>query len=393
MVQLGVQREPEKVWAEDISIGNNKIYIVATLSDFKSHYAMVSPDQRHHHEMVLPDQPCHLYLDFDYTYAEHESPHSPETLENDKELFIAEIIGQICFYVEGLNEDEIDVVELDSSDSTKFSRHVHFRIKQGLIMFKTHEHCLEFIKRVPNCPSHIFDDSVYSRFRCFRLEGSTKIKCPTRILRIVSTGHVFEDTLIQHLYAPGKTCLLQFKVDKPKQDGKEKVWKSFPIPEAPNPEFLRRIIVGIGKGREQWGNKKIYPVNYTPETGVLCLGSQSKFCLQKGTLHRGNTVRFEVHLKERMPYFIQGCHSNNPRCVMINMDGESMHLWSDQILISSQDEDLTREILTAFAPADDTHTIAGTMINLFGSGIDAPCSSPTNSTETSNLNPGVHSNP
>jgi len=367
IAQLGntQPKEEEKVWAEDLSERNNKTYLVATVSDFKLFYDQQK--EKHFHEMILPDQPCHLYLDFDYAYSEHtapsETPEYPKTpehpenpkqqfeLEMEKELFIGEIIEQLCFHVEGLNEDDISVIELDSSDDSKYSRHVHFRIRNGLIMFRSYEHVHEFLKRVPNCPSDSFDWSVYSRYRTFRLEGSTKIKNPKRVLRIVTEGFTFEDTLIQHLYVPQKTCLLQFKLEKPKS----KTLLTFP-----NQELLGEIIGGITKIESKW--TKIQPLSFTPETGVLLLRSDSKFCLQKGTEHRSNHVNFYVYLKGKRPHFVQGCLSHNPRCVFLDIDDNVQRNYSAEIHFEGK---LADDIRAEFAP-DSINTIASTMVNLFG---------------------------
>ena len=209
-----------------------KGYVVTGYCKWLEDYKTISPDKRYAYEVVLPDVPCHLYVDIEAEFSSNDEIRDAiekRFVELMKELrrfmyysFIAspELLQQTKFIV------------LDSSKSTKFSKHSIVKIPN--VLFKNNYHCGAFIrkfqihiltkfgpketnpyfvfpenedKKSPEFKQFLIDMGVYTKGRDFRLlasykrAGNTK-KQKKRFLWLNDspnsmTDKQFFDTLIQ----------------------------------------------------------------------------------------------------------------------------------------------------------------------------------------------------
>jgi hypothetical protein len=323
-----------KIWARDLPGKGPKEYIVATIPEFVEFYN--KQEARHFHEVICRGQPCNLYMDFDWEYAKHDEKKTFDILRFEKASFVESVIEHLCATIEGLAEDEIEVIELDSSAVHKFSRHVILRMHGRL--FRNSHHCLAFLQRIPDQPK-CWDTTVYTDSHCLRLEGSSKPEEPKRVLVFIDSKFKFEDCLVQPLI---DAKLMDFKIEKPSENKVENF---------PNPELLKRIILAVQS--EKW--PAIYARKYSAESHKLLLCSKkAKFCLQLGREHHNNHVFFRVCLSDNPPFFYQSCPS--PYCVIYDESGQP-HQRKSQIMLF--DSVLEQEIVAEFTPETENDISEG----------------------------------
>jgi hypothetical protein len=185
-----------QVWSLESSSQDQgkRSYIVASNEAFWRRYRSMIPHNRHYYEVIRAGRPCHLY--FDLEYCRVANPQS----DGDQ------MVRTLCSEVRtALGESyfngrcpECRIVDLDSTTSRKFSRHVIVRISAAA--FSNNVHAGSFVHallsslasrradepliaalfvapkaseapRKPSAAANVcfVDTSVYTRNRCFRL--------------------------------------------------------------------------------------------------------------------------------------------------------------------------------------------------------------------------------
>eukprot|EP00127_Corallochytrium_limacisporum_P001847 Clim_evm2s88 gene=Clim_evmTU2s88 len=202
-----------KIFSEESSKGEGKrCFIVTSYDKFWEVYSGLSPDRRCHYELIQEGQPCKLYLDLEYSLELNPALQNGMSIALDLCKFILDEL-QTLYEIEDTLEDCL--ILLDSSSATKFSAHAVFNLRNhcfadnaqvGAFMqyigyqvskateSKPSHPFRRFIVRAPGHSDElqatqfsdvdvvtpglqdvpIFDPSVYSRNRNFRLYLSTK---------------------------------------------------------------------------------------------------------------------------------------------------------------------------------------------------------------------------
>ena len=153
----------------------------------------MDPQIRHHYEVIQEGSPCHIYFDLEFNAKLNQKRDADEMVDTLVAVTFSAL--QDKYSIEGQEEW---IIELDSSNEEKFSRHLIIRIPKTA--FKDNSHVGAFISEIcsriaaqraanPNLDKlyitkdssgaepadQLFvDTAVYSRNRCFRLAFSSK---------------------------------------------------------------------------------------------------------------------------------------------------------------------------------------------------------------------------
>ena len=110
-----------KIFSFESAITGKRRFLVSQTNEFLSRYTNIEAKHRHVYEIIREGYPCRLYFDIEF-YC----PSNP-TLNGD--MLCARWVAIICwrlFEIYGLAVGPEHVVELDSSTTDKFSRHLVF---------------------------------------------------------------------------------------------------------------------------------------------------------------------------------------------------------------------------------------------------------------------------
>lgn len=122
-----------------------KWYVVCGYDTWWKCYIDTKPEYRYAYEVILPELECHLYVD-----AEVELSCNSQSLEFYNKLF-KELLIELRYFMNRWhiapreNLDKLDIVFLDSSKPTKFSKHCIIKIPES--KFKNNYHCGAFIRQ------------------------------------------------------------------------------------------------------------------------------------------------------------------------------------------------------------------------------------------------------
>ncbi|KAK9847912.1 hypothetical protein WJX84_003322 [Apatococcus fuscideae] len=161
--------------------------MAASYGRFWDQYELLNPLERHHYEIIREGLPCHLYLDLEYQVAYNPTADGDGMIQQ-----LLRCIRSALKDMFGLELDHSWVYELDSSSSTKFSRHLIIRIPGMAFCSNIHAGCLvaralEIAasdgESLPDLQIHqdpdgkqasFVDTGVYTRNRAMRLIHSSK---------------------------------------------------------------------------------------------------------------------------------------------------------------------------------------------------------------------------
>lgn len=216
------------LFARDITATGIKDYICSGYNTFWNTFFVknlqnallpVNLSTLNFYEIILPDLPCHLYVDSEVFLANNgnDKLHIEKIHKEFKEEIILFMIKKK--YIE--SENDVLIMELDSSNDKKISIHYIFKIikcnnsnDNAVIvtkMFKNNFHCGEFIHQFEdemfrkhgsdirhnkfffnpekmekgpgrNDKTPIYDPGVYTTYRVFRTYGSSKFGSVARPL-------------------------------------------------------------------------------------------------------------------------------------------------------------------------------------------------------------------
>lgn len=345
----------------------SKAYIVTGYVKWWENYSTIAPEKRYAYEVVLPDMPCHLYVDLEAEFSSN-----PE-LKDKIEVRFLELLNELKQFMYNMYVasskllDKTRFVILDSSKSTKFSKHCIVKIPQ--VLFKNNYHCGALIrrfqihilnkygpketnpyfvfpenedKRDPQFKQFLIDMGVYTKGRDFRLLGSYKRAGNTdsnkkkRFLWLYDNPGVlndtgFFDTLIQFQPKPSTIKYLVSHIIDTVNGG---------VPVSSS----LRTVAPLGENYSEWGNvlettgnsvvsfvetssmssnnnKRIKPSNITPCPSKLVQGIArmitNKYKIEiTGFQRRGNVLFYNTNyhgckIKSNVTKSAGSTHSKN----------------------------------------------------------------------------------
>lgn len=175
------RQRPVAVALEERRTGKRR-YMALRWSEFCELYLRLPATQRHFYELIRESAPVRLYFDLEYALSDANSRVDGEALVRT----VLSAAAAMLFRLYGLLLEGRHVLQLDSSSSAKFSRHLVVHLPGGRL-FRDNRHCGSFCRRLVaefrqrllvTLPSGelgtVVDTSVYSRNRLFRLYLSSK---------------------------------------------------------------------------------------------------------------------------------------------------------------------------------------------------------------------------
>ncbi|CAM9340616.1 unnamed protein product, partial [Ectocarpus fasciculatus] len=94
-------------------------FVAAEVSEFVRRYSTIAPLERHVYEIIREGYPCRIYLDLEYA--------KDYNINANGEEMVRKVVRMLCwklYELFGLVVGPRDIVDLDSSNEKKFSRHV-----------------------------------------------------------------------------------------------------------------------------------------------------------------------------------------------------------------------------------------------------------------------------
>lgn len=321
-------------------------FIVAHPEVYWWHYKEKPPEEKCSYEVIPENSPCWLYLDLEYLIELNplcNGPRMTRTLIDIIRVYLLTHYHLLC--------DRNNFLILDSTSSTKFSRHVIFTMKD--MAFKNNSHVGKFIKTICNdimlylksdAQSHgilsqfnkadieemfvetkhgqklFVDSGVYTKNRQFRIYLSTKWGKQSYLTVSPDCMHntvnkcrdkelgIFLDSLIS--YFPNKQNLILLEFFN-RSDVKAQLYSKTPTQFnrkddnqiSPYPEIDKYISSLIEPG-------KIRIVKYSDKTKILRYEIYgNRYCENIGRYHKSNNVYWIVDLNKKKIY--QKCHDED----------------------------------------------------------------------------------
>ena len=184
--QCGYSPSQLGVFAKDLGPGGAKEFIVDTVAGMAMKGSTGGPHNLY--EIFAEMRPCWLYFDVEFAKACNEQIDPANVTAS----FYAEF-SEFCTSVLGTSPGMDDIVELDASSSSKYSKHVIVKSlaltnnrRARIIVTKfvswlrdRKSRCIGrasdlFVLHASGTETTVIDTSVYSRHRCFRLLWSSK---------------------------------------------------------------------------------------------------------------------------------------------------------------------------------------------------------------------------
>ncbi|XP_025271001.1 DNA-directed primase/polymerase protein [Camponotus floridanus] len=321
-------------------------FVVAHPEVYWWYYKAKPQEERSSYEVIPKDSPCWLYLDLEYLVELNplcNGSRMTKTLIDIIRVYLLTHYHLLC--------DRNNFLILDSTSSTKFSRHVIFTMKD--MAFKDNLHVGKFIKTIYNdimlylnsdTQSHgilsqfnkadieellvetnhgkklFVDNGVYTKNRQFRLYLSTKwgkqsyltvsadcIHNPVNKCKEKELG-VFLDSLIS--YFPNKQNLILLEFFN-RSDVKTQLYSKIPIQYnnmddnqiSPYPEIDEYVSNLVDPG-------KIRIAKYSDKTKILRYEIYgNRYCENIGRCHKSNNIYWIVDLNKKKMY--QKCHDED----------------------------------------------------------------------------------
>ena len=129
------------VVSEELSNDGKRHFIVASFDEFWRRYRKLPKKKRNFYEVIPEGQLCRLYFDLEFYKSENPDLQGSDVLDT--------FIHLVCFYLRekfGISCNRGDIIDLDSSTSDKFSRHLIFHMSESL--FCNNIECGNFVKYI-----------------------------------------------------------------------------------------------------------------------------------------------------------------------------------------------------------------------------------------------------
>lgn len=372
-----------------------KEFVVASYEQFWERYAATPAADRNYYEVNVRGVPCHLHVDAEFSRELNPSV-TPERERWLEETLFARCTSLLVELGVAAAPQDVTYHTLEASNAKKFSRHYIVKVRGRC--FRNNLHCGAFMRRLANrlvaefgdedtvgqptsfffqtlhldpqrkgetllTQELLFDLCVYTKYRQFRLYGSTKRAGAFRPLVLVGENpqryelrrETFLELLIQRVL-PGTLvydCLEETTGEEPastshkyffrtdakyasqqqhQQKGGGRI-RSFnlglggakvkvgshtvPIERASQPcTFLEELAscmenlwcISAGGGE----SPQLYGCAYNAEHDSLYFKSRSKACSVAGREHASNHIGFRVDLRAKR--FYQSCFDAEPPC-------------------------------------------------------------------------------
>nr|XP_016432375.1 PREDICTED: DNA-directed primase/polymerase protein-like isoform X3 [Nicotiana tabacum] len=348
-----------RVFSYQDHVNGQRRFLVSTYKEFWRRYETMNPKFRHHYEVIQEGLPCHLYFDLEFNKRENAAKNGDEMVDLLIQVIFDAVKEKYC--LEG-NDDW--VVELDSSNEEKFSRHLIIRFPNAA--FKDNLHAGAFVTEICSrisslsetdgrfrnlfvskdsssidIPCQLFvDKAVYSRNRCFRLALSSKAGKSSVLLpsgrfkcKDMTKEEVFMASLICNIDADCEKlliCKMDLDCVKALQFDTEST-KSFQLHSGVSLDFdlnactsdpSRTYLMGKSpfpsldmfvESVASIGNipGKIRSWYWFSEYALMVYSmSRNRYCERIGRQHKSNHVIYVVDLRRAVYY--QKCH--DPDC-------------------------------------------------------------------------------
>jgi len=133
---------PLKVFSFESGIDGRRRFLVASVEEFWLRYIKLAPIVRHFYEVIREDTPVLLYFDLEFA----RNPHMNANVDGDQLVgLLLYKVSQALFRIHGIRGLSYkNVIHLDSSTSTKFSRHLVIHLPNGE-MFRDVAHVKAFV--------------------------------------------------------------------------------------------------------------------------------------------------------------------------------------------------------------------------------------------------------
>ncbi|KAL3351955.1 hypothetical protein AABB24_020182 [Solanum stoloniferum] len=349
-----------RVFSYQDHVNGQRRFLVSTYKEFWRRYKTMNPKFRHHYEVIQEGLPCHLYFDLEFNKRENADKNEDEMVD----LLIQVIFDAVKekYSLEGNNDW---VVELDSSNAEKFSRHLIIRFPKAA--FKDNSHAGAFVTEIcsrissisehdgrfrklfvskdsssTDIPFQLFvDKAVYSRNRCFRLALSSKAGKSSVLLpsgrfkcKDMSEEEVFMASLICNMDADFEKlliCTVDLDCMKALQFDTEST-RSFRQHSAVSLNFDLNACTSDDPSKTYLTGKSPFPYLDVFVESVASIGnipgkirswywfseyalmvysmSRNRFCERIGRQHKSNHVMYVVDLQRGVYY--QKCY--DPDC-------------------------------------------------------------------------------
>lgn len=176
------------VFALDLKKGAGaKTFVVAGFKAFWSRYSRASA-RRCHYEVIRPGMPCKFYMDIDVDFAE-----VPETF--DGQHIVSELRRIVALHFElllGIEQQDphVRVVELDSTNDKKFSRHIIWDLGAGRA-FASNADCGAFYRHIERYIIEHFGPPEQNRFWFTKNSKDAKVPTPMADATVYTTNRNF----------------------------------------------------------------------------------------------------------------------------------------------------------------------------------------------------------
>ncbi|KAI8614382.1 hypothetical protein BC830DRAFT_1127680 [Chytriomyces sp. MP71] len=331
-------------------------FLVTTLEGFWTKYCSLPAHERSYYEVIREHAPCKLYFDLEYAVEFNPRSDSGRMMKVFKQVVMDALLAKF-----DIKPASVDIVDLSSSSSTKFSRHLIFNIRNAF--WKSNAHVGAFVQQflrtirtehrelrtidsltsqqqsrlddlsclfinTENCSAIFVDEGVYSRNRNFRIVGSSKIGKGSHLLPHPSgsldmypnKSKYFIATLVAAVnWSPHSRILTTFAPmaattvpDKAIAASGKPPWSSVQLSESSlYPQIDAYIARWIDSNTQSRSRAHLKSVSsFSHEKMILYNVSGNRFCFNIGRDHKSNGVYYLLDLKKGV--FLQRCH--DPDC-------------------------------------------------------------------------------
>ena len=127
--RMGKNEDLTAVFSREITTGGHRYFFVEDLSTFYKKYMLMTSKDRTIYEIIRPYFPCRLYFDIEFDKRINPGRDGENSMTIFKRYLIMWVEMLLGFHItaydyNSVNPSSSGIVELDASNSTKFSRHL-----------------------------------------------------------------------------------------------------------------------------------------------------------------------------------------------------------------------------------------------------------------------------
>ncbi|CAM0905759.1 unnamed protein product [Alopecurus aequalis] len=137
-IRFSKEHAQTKVFSYQDHLSGQRRFLVSAYNEFWRRYNNMDPQIRHHYEVIQEGSPCHIYFDLEFNAKINQERDADEMVD----ILVAVTFSALHdkYSIEGQEEW---IIELDSSNEEKFSRHLIIRIPKTA--FKDNSHVGAFV--------------------------------------------------------------------------------------------------------------------------------------------------------------------------------------------------------------------------------------------------------